>query len=214
VRRATAASAAAAVAVHVWALYGISVERPATPLPPAERPIVVGLVATAPPPSPAPPAPAAEPLSPPPPAARVPETPRRVPKPKIAPSSAPTPAVAAPVEPTPSGDGAPATTAAVAPAPGPPHAEPSAVPRYRNTPEPEYPAAARRAHQEGVVVLAVEVDATGRPTAVSVRKSSGFPLLDEAARDGVQRWRFDPARSAGVPIASRVEVPVRFSLAR
>jgi len=29
----------------------------------------------------------------------------------------------------------------------------------------------------------------------------------------VRRWTFEPARAAGVPVASRVQIPVRFNLA-
>jgi protein TonB len=86
------------------------------------------------------------------------------------------------------------------------------LPRYRSTPEPEYPAAARRERQEGVVLLAVEVSAQGRPTEVVVKRSSGFELLDRSAVRAVRRWRFEPARTAGLPIASHVEIPVRFRL--
>lgn len=85
-----------------------------------------------------------------------------------------------------------------------------ARPRYQ--PLPPYPPQARRANQEGVPLVKIEVGADGRPGAVSLARSSGFPLLDEAALRGVTRWRFEPARAAGVPVASQVEVPVRFSL--
>jgi protein TonB len=86
--------------------------------------------------------------------------------------------------------------------------------RYRTNPNPEYPTAARTQHQEGVVLLSVEVSAEGRPTSISLARSSGFPLLDQAAIAGVRRWTFDPARAAGFPIASTEQVPVRFRLDR
>jgi protein TonB len=66
--------------------------------------------------------------------------------------------------------------------------------------------------QQGVVMVSVEVSADGRASDVSVSRSSGFPQLDEAAERAVRRWIFEPAKSAGLPVASRVEVPVRFSL--
>jgi len=90
----------------------------------------------------------------------------------------------------------------------------SARPRYRSNPKPNYPSEARRAGHQGVVVIAVEVTADGRAGSVRLSRSSGFPLLDAAAMQAVQRWTFEPARALGIPTASRVEVPVRFDLNR
>lgn len=84
--------------------------------------------------------------------------------------------------------------------------------RYLSNPKPEYPAEAKQMRQQGVAVLGVVVDADGRASDVSVSRSSGFSQLDEAAVRAVRRWKFEPARSAGLPVASHVEVPVRFSL--
>jgi len=89
-----------------------------------------------------------------------------------------------------------------------------ASPNYFQNPPPPYPESARRLHQEGLVVLAVMVNADGIPTGVSVLHSSGFTVLDNAALKAVQRWKFRAAMLAGIPIASRVEVPVRFRLGR
>ena len=77
-----------------------------------------------------------------------------------------------------------------------------------------YPLTAKRRHQEGTVILLVAVNASGKAEAVNVKESSGFSTLDDAARDAVTRWKFDPARAAGEPIASKVEVPVRFQLVK
>lgn len=85
-------------------------------------------------------------------------------------------------------------------------------PRYRFNPRPEYPSAARRDRQEGVVTVKVEVQADGKPAGVALVRSSGFPLLDEAAVRGVGRWTFYPAKVAGLPVPAEVEVPVRFTL--
>jgi protein TonB len=85
---------------------------------------------------------------------------------------------------------------------------------YRSNPKPDYPAEARQERQEGVVIVSVEVGADGRPSDVSLARSSGYPLLDQAAVQAVRRWTFDPARAAGLAVSSRVSVPVRFSLSR
>jgi protein TonB len=60
--------------------------------------------------------------------------------------------------------------------------------------------------------LHVIVDAQGNVASLSVARSSGSRLLDDAAVDAVRRWRFAPARRAGVPVAGSVEVPILFRL--
>jgi len=88
-----------------------------------------------------------------------------------------------------------------------------AEPRFRSPPTPPvYPPASRRRHEEGIVVLRALVSPSGRTEEVAVHRSSGFHRLDEAARLAVLDWRFEPARRAAVPVASWVEVPVRFHL--
>jgi protein TonB len=77
---------------------------------------------------------------------------------------------------------------------------------------PRYPFLARRRGLEGRVILLVQVDAAGRPSAVGVQRSSGSSLLDDAAAEAVQHWRFAPARHAGVAVPGAVEVPIRFAL--
>ena len=98
--------------------------------------------------------------------------------------------------------------------PAPPHgtAIVSAVPRYRSNPAPDYPTPSRRRGEEGTVLLDVVVNAGGSADAVSVQRSSGYPLLDRAAVAAVRNWTFEPARFQGVALSSHVVVPVRFSL--
>ncbi|MDB6029407.1 MAG: TonB family protein [Verrucomicrobiales bacterium] len=90
----------------------------------------------------------------------------------------------------------------------------TAQPRYRENPEPAYPPSAKRRREEGTVVLSVAVTATGSPEAVVVKESSGFAALDDAAKNAVRNWKFEPARSTDQPVASKVEVPVRFQLSK
>ena len=108
-----------------------------------------------------------------------------------------------------------------APAAGGPSAEATQVgaatpPRYSGAglanPAPRYPYLARRRGQEGRVVLRVRVNADGRAEAVSIRESSGYHLLDEAALETVRQWRFLPARKADLTVAGLVDVPVSFRL--
>jgi periplasmic protein TonB len=60
-------------------------------------------------------------------------------------------------------------------------------------PAPVYPAIALRNHYEGTVFIEFTVDGTGAISSAKVQKSSGFPVLDEAALEVVKnRWRFPP----------------------
>lgn len=77
---------------------------------------------------------------------------------------------------------------------------------------PRYPRLARVNGWQGTVLLRVSVSSTGRVGAVEVRRSSGFPVLDEAALLAVRQWRFRPAVRGGAPAASLVEFPVTFRL--
>ena len=61
-------------------------------------------------------------------------------------------------------------------------------------------------------MLGVQVNAEGNVSNVSLAESSGYPLLDKSAMEAVRRWTFEPAREGGFPVASRVDVPVRFTL--
>ena len=84
---------------------------------------------------------------------------------------------------------------------------------YGANPLPSYPLVARRLGQEGLVLLDVLVAPDGSAADVQVRRSSGFPLLDQSAASTVrQRWRFVPARRGRTPVESRVTVPIRFRL--
>ena len=88
---------------------------------------------------------------------------------------------------------------------------PSAL-AYAFAPPPAYPISALRRGDAGTVWLRVEVDAQGRPTAVTVQESSGSKALDMAARKQVlQRWRFVPARQGDRAVAAVGLVPIVFN---
>jgi periplasmic protein TonB len=78
--------------------------------------------------------------------------------------------------------------------------------------KPRYPEAARRRGVEGTVLLKVRVADTGRVETVQVERSAGHLELDQSAAEAVQRWRFEPARRSGTPIAVWVLIPVEFRL--
>jgi len=77
--------------------------------------------------------------------------------------------------------------------------------------EPEYSEEARKARQQGTVVLVVEVDTTGRPVRARVVQPLGLGL-DEKALEAVSRWRFRPGRRDGQPVVVPALVEVNFRL--
>ncbi|HVO59464.1 MAG TPA: energy transducer TonB [Terriglobales bacterium] len=84
-------------------------------------------------------------------------------------------------------------------------------PRPIYTPDPDYSEEARKARYQGVCILWLVVDSTGRTRDVQVARSLGLGL-DEKAIDAVKRWTFEPATKNGKPVAVRVNVEVTFRL--
>lgn len=84
--------------------------------------------------------------------------------------------------------------------------------KYRETPLPQYPTAAREQGIEGVVLLEVRVRADGRVEEFRLKASSGSAMLDDAALKTVKGWTFVPARRGPRSVESWVEVPVKFAL--
>ena len=76
--------------------------------------------------------------------------------------------------------------------------------------DPQYPAIARSARVQGVVVLEVVVDVDG--TVRSTRVMSGHPLLTQAAIEAVRQWGFEPTYTNGEPVEVIGTVTVNFKL--
>lgn len=83
---------------------------------------------------------------------------------------------------------------------------------YLRNPAPPYPPAARRRSLQGRVLVHAVVGPGGDCARAEVRKSSGHPILDEAALQAVRGWRFVPATRDGRPVAAGVEIPIVFRL--
>lgn len=79
---------------------------------------------------------------------------------------------------------------------------------------PSYPRAARQAGIEGAVVLKVQILANGRTGSITISRSSGNELLDNAAIAAVEQWRFVPAKDAnsGQAVACYTTLPISFHL--
>jgi protein TonB len=75
---------------------------------------------------------------------------------------------------------------------------------------PEYPALALAARREGTVILEAVLDTDGSVRDARVLRS--IPLLDAAALEAVQQWRFTPTLLNGEPVPVVLTVTVVFSL--
>jgi protein TonB len=74
-------------------------------------------------------------------------------------------------------------------------------------PRPQYPYEARSRHVTGSGVIVCSVDSgSGNVGGCSVSKSTGSPILDNAATSAFQQWRFRPGT------LSRVNIPITFTM--
>lgn len=117
----------------------------------------------------------------------------------------------------PSQPGAP-TVRELAPAPPPPPAIDKPLPvggniqapvKIRDA-KPVYPAVARAARIEGMVIVEATIAKDGR--VVDARVLRSIPLLDEAALAAVREWRYSTPTLNGVPIDVLMTVTIRFAL--
>jgi protein TonB len=74
-----------------------------------------------------------------------------------------------------------------------------------------YPKRARKLGLSGSVKLSVRLSTEGQLVSVSVKSSSGAPILDQAALSGVQRVKNLPKPPQGAG-ATQLIVPIKFSL--
>jgi TonB family protein len=74
--------------------------------------------------------------------------------------------------------------------------------------DPDYPAAARPAKMQGVIVLDVVVGRDG--SVVEVHALNGPEVLARAAMDAMRWWRFEPYRVDGQPVVVETTVAMEF----
>jgi protein TonB len=214
------ATVALTLALHALLIASIWYARPWTPSvkPPAR--VEVALIAPPEPEKPKPPPPPRPPDRPSPKRTPllvtvplvVPEMPRPLttPIPAVAPQfESPVRAIEAPVV-----SDAPIGAAPVVAPPPPELVPPRFDAAYLDNPAPIYPAAAKRAAEEGRVLLRVLVSADGHAQSVEIARTSGSDRLDQSALEAVRKWRFVPARRGDANVAAYVNVPIVFSLRR
>jgi protein TonB len=75
---------------------------------------------------------------------------------------------------------------------------------------PQYPAIAKAARIQGIVVLQAAISNAG--TIENLRVISGPPMLRQAALDAVRIWRYKPYLLNGEPVEVETTVNVVFNL--
>lgn len=83
---------------------------------------------------------------------------------------------------------------------------------HLKNPPPSYPRLSKRMREEGVVILELWVLEDGTVAEITVRTSSGYPRLDNAALIAVSKWRYTPATRNGEAMAYRYEQPIEFAM--
>jgi TonB family protein len=84
-------------------------------------------------------------------------------------------------------------------------------PRVLSQAAPEFSEPARRAKYRGTVVLSLVVDKMGQVRNIRILSPVGFGL-DQKAVEAVSKWKFDPGRKDGEPVAVLIAVEVDFHL--
>jgi TonB family protein len=74
--------------------------------------------------------------------------------------------------------------------------------------EPEYPAAARKARLQGVIVVEIVVGRDG--SVVGMRPVNGPEVLARSAMDALRWWKFEPYRMNGEPATVETTVAMEF----
>jgi TonB family protein len=73
-----------------------------------------------------------------------------------------------------------------------------------------YPAIAKAARIEGIVILQIEIDADGK--VISTKTVSGPPMLVQAATDSVKQWKYRPFEGDGLKVPATGRVSLIFTL--
>lgn len=88
--------------------------------------------------------------------------------------------------------------------------ESTTLPVSADCPDPLYPPDLSARRIRGEVVLKLHIDSSGAVASADVVRSSGYPQMDKSALDAVKKWKFQPARQFGMPIAIDILKRFRF----
>ncbi len=83
------------------------------------------------------------------------------------------------------------------------------TPRKLKDVKPVYPQEALDARVSGMVIIEALIDPDGNVRQTQVLRS--IPLLNQAAQDAVQQWKFEPTLKEGVPVPVMMTVTVNFT---
>jgi protein TonB len=84
-------------------------------------------------------------------------------------------------------------------------------PHVIHAPDPKYSREALKKRIQGTVVLWAVVEPDGTASRIRVQKSLGYGL-DEQAIVAVKKWRFEPSKKDGIPVAVQIDIEVNFRL--
>lgn len=87
-----------------------------------------------------------------------------------------------------------------------------ATPLYHLNPPPKYPQRAKKRGYQGTVLLNVLVEIDGTVSNLNIFQTSGYSMLDRAAKNSVRKWIFSPGKKGAKEVEMWVRVPVRFQL--
>jgi TonB family protein len=105
------------------------------------------------------------------------------------------------------------TTTAVTASPTSGNASSNQQPRpAAGNPKPVYPRLAIKRRLQGDVILTVNIQPTGTISTVTLKRSSGFKLLDSAAINAVRHWRYEPLPETAIPESRSDDIPINFRL--
>lgn len=86
-------------------------------------------------------------------------------------------------------------------------------PSFKAKPQPiKYPRLAKRRNMQGETLVEIWLDKQGEQIKQRIISSSGYQLLDNAALASIKHWQFQGHYDGHQKIASRVQIPVTFTL--
>ncbi len=83
-------------------------------------------------------------------------------------------------------------------------------PMPTKTASPVYPSELKRDGVTGMVTMSITVDEKGNVSNPVVKKSTR-PEFEQPAIDAILKWKFEPAKKDGKPVAVQVVIPLKFT---